>query len=280
MMSADTVNTSSRVQLRGRTASQALPTEIIGGVSIATLSRVETARLMVDMALRARGSGLAPCICSSVNGQVLADLYVGRNRHRTQQLLACTHVLSADGQPLVFASRLLGNGALRDRSATTDLFHDVAKLAAAEGASFYMLGASEDENRSAVGSVRARYPGLRIVGRRNGYFASTDEELLAVQEINVLRPDILWVAMGFPRELEFCHRWRQELTNVGVMKTSGGLFNFLSGAHRRAPQWMQSVGLEWAHRLYLEPRRLLVRYATTNVIATWALLSKTRHTPQ
>ena len=64
------------------------------------------------------------------------------------------------------------------------------------------------------------------------------------------------------------------------MKTSGGLFNFLSGAHRRAPQWMQSAGLEWAHRLYLEPRRLLVRYATTNLIATWALLSKTRHTSQ
>jgi len=184
-------------------------------------------------------------------------------------------LVSADGQPLVFASRLLGMGGLRERCATTDLFHDIADIAVAERLSFYLLGATADENRKAVENVRRRYPELSIVGHRSGYFDSIEDERLAVEQINDLNPDIVWVALGFPRELEFCIRWRHALTNVGVLKTSGGLFNFLSGARRRAPAWMQFAGLEWAYRTYLEPRRLFVRYATTNLHAAWLLMTKT-----
>jgi exopolysaccharide biosynthesis WecB/TagA/CpsF family protein len=63
---------------------------------------------------------------------------------------------------------------------------------------------------------------------------------------------------------------------VKIIKTSGGLFDFVAGAKRRAPQWMQDAGLEWAFRLWLEPRRLLKRYLTTNPIAAFLLLTRTR----
>ena len=73
-----------------------------------------------------------------------------------------------------------------------------------------------------------------------------------------------------------CRGITPRLCNVGVIKTSGGLFNFLSGSRPRAPQWMQTVGLEWAWRIWLEPRRLFWRYLTTNPRALYLLFNKSR----
>ena len=254
---------------------RSVPTEIIGGVAVAAIGRQETARLLVDVALAARGTGAPPLIFSSANGQVLAELRHALNPAEATRLMGGAHVVSADGQPLVFASRSLGRGGVRERSATTDLFHDVARIAVTGDLSFFMLGATEEENARALERVRSIYPTLRIAGARHGYFASDEEEAAIVEWINSLRPDVVWVALGFPREQKFCERWRNSLTDVGVLKTSGGLFNFLSGSRARAPAWMQAAGLEWAWRLALEPRRLFVRYAVTNLQAAWLLLTRT-----
>ena len=99
-----------------------------------------------------------------------------------------------------------------------------------------------------------------------------------VDEINALAPDYLWVALGVPYEQAFVEEFTPRLTNVGVIKTSGGLFNFLSGSRVRAPLWMQRVGLEWAWRIWLEPRRLFWRYFTTNPRALLLLFSRSRGT--
>lgn len=251
------------------------PTEVIGGVKVAAMDRAATARLMADAALASKATETPPLICTSVNGQVLAQVYTGKGHRTVADLIMRSDVVSVDGQPLVFASKLLGRGSVPERCATTDLFHDLARLAVADGLTFYMLGASAEENHLAVANARRLYPSLRIVGSRHGYFRSPEDEQAVVNEINALKPDVVWVSMGFPRELDFCLKWRDKLTGTGVMKTSGGLFNFLSGTRSRAPAWMQAAGLEWAYRMYLEPRRLFLRYATTNVIAVWLLLTKT-----
>ena len=81
--------------------------------------------------------------------------------------------------------------------------------------------------------------------------------------------------MGRPRRAAgaaFVDRNIDRLTDVGVIKTSGGLFDFMSGKNARAPAWMQSTGLEWLYRIWLEPRRLAKRYLTTNPQAIGALL--------
>jgi exopolysaccharide biosynthesis WecB/TagA/CpsF family protein len=108
---------------------------------------------------------------------------------------------------------------------------------------------------------------------------SAGEALRAkVAEINALAPDYLWVALGVPYEQAFVEEFTPDLSNVGVIKTSGGLFNFLSGSRARAPLWMQHAGLEWAWRIWLEPRRLFWRYLTTNPRALYLLLNKGRST--
>jgi exopolysaccharide biosynthesis WecB/TagA/CpsF family protein len=228
---------------------------------------------MLNVAIARRGAGGAPPLITSANGQVLSmcarDPYV-------RDLFDAADLIHADGTPLVLASRLRADVPLPERVATTDLFHDVAQRAEAREASFYLLGATAEVVARAVAQVRLKYPRLTIAGHRSGYF-SADEEREVVAEIDAARPDILWVGMGAPAEQRFCLRHRARLSNVGLIKTSGGLFDFVSGKNSRAPGWMQAIGLEWAYRMALEPRRLAYRYLTTNPHAAYLLLtSRTR----
>ena len=184
-------------------------------------------------------------------------------------------LINADGMPLVFASQWLSDLKLPERVATTDLVYEVAALAQERGVSFYLLGASADVIQQAAEHLERLYPRLAIVGHRHGYF-SAEEEADVVAAINAVRPDILWLGLGVPAEQRFALRHREDLRGVGLIKTSGGLFDFLSGKNRRAPEWMQAAGLEWVFRIYLEPRRLLGRYVKTNPHALFLLLTKTR----
>lgn len=211
----------------------------IGGLPVARLDRARTADLLVDLAVTYRRSD-RPWISTSINGQVISE--AARNDGLREAMLFAD-VISCDGQPLVMASEGVTGLALPERVATTDLFHDVADLARERAISMYFLGASESENARAVANVRQAYPYLRIVGQRHGYH-SHREWIGVVREIDRLRPNILWLALGVPREQEFYMRFAHAMPHVGLIKTSGGLFNFLSASAKRAPAWMQQNGLE------------------------------------
>ena len=149
------------------------------------------------------------------------------------------------------------------------------RKAAAAGLTFYMFGADEWENATAVANVQKLHPTLCIVGSSHGYLRG-DALRAKVDEINALAPDYLWIALGVPYEQAFVEEYATRLCSVGIIKTSGGLFNFLSGSRPRAPQWMQDFGLEWAWRIWLEPRRLFWRYLTTNPRALYLLFNRSR----
>src|SRR5487761_2223902 len=255
----------------GRAATPSVPRITLGGLRLAVLDLEQTANFMVDMVFPKRKVD-RPLYLTSANGEVLARC---STEPMTDRLFRAADLINADGQPLVTVSRLNSSTPLPERVATTDLFHVVARKAEASGLTFYMLGADEDENAAAVANVRRMYPGLRIVGQCHGYLRG-DALRAKVDEINGLAPDYLWVALGVPYEQAFVAEFTPRLFNVGVIKTSGGLFNFLSGSRPRAPQWMQEVGLEWAWRIWLEPRRLFWRYLTTNPRALYLLFNKSQ----
>jgi N-acetylglucosaminyldiphosphoundecaprenol N-acetyl-beta-D-mannosaminyltransferase len=246
--------------------------ETVGGLPIAVIGRAESARLMLDIALARRNSKEPAVVFTSANGHVLS---MCARDTRIRNLFLASDLIHADGMPLVFASRLLCTTPLPERVATTDLFHDVAKMAQTRGATFFLLGATSSIIEQAVRRTRALYSGLKIVGYCNGYF-DRDQETHVIDAINDARPDILWLGMGAPSEQLFATRNRDRLRNVGIIKTSGGLFDFLAGKNRRAPDWMQAAGLEWAYRIFLEPRRLAARYAMTNPHALFLLLTRTQ----
>jgi len=255
----------------GRAATANIPRISLGGLRLAVLDLEQTANFMVDMVFPERRIG-RPLYLTSANGEVLARC---STEPMTDRLFRAADLINADGQPLVTVSRLKSKTPLPERVATTDLFHVVALKAQAARLTFYMFGADETENAAAVANVRTTYPDLQIVGHSHGYLRG--EALRAkVEEINALAPDYLWVALGVPYEQAFVEEFTPLLSNVGVIKTSGGLFNFLSGSRPRAPLWMQRVGLEWAWRIWLEPRRLFWRYFTTNPRALYLLFNKSR----
>lgn len=243
----------------------------LGGLPVVVVDRPTTAKVMVDEALRRRGLWRYPAFLTSTNGEVTHACAVDPDM---RSLFLQADAIHADGMPHVFVSRMKCKVALPERVATTDLFDAVNEEAERRGASVFMLGATEEVNALAAESVRTRFPRLKLLGRRNGFFGNLEEERRACEDIAALGPDILWVSMGVPREQAFVVRNRNRLTSVGVIKTSGGLFDFVSGAKPRAPEWMQRAGLEWLWRASLEPTRLGMRYLRTNPSALYLLLTR------
>jgi exopolysaccharide biosynthesis WecB/TagA/CpsF family protein len=263
------------VQRQTRTSFQGnipeFPTIMIGGMLITVINRRDAAHLMAAAA-RGHDRGLPPYYFTSANGEVIARV---RADPQMALLFRSADRIFADGQPLVLASRWLCSNALPERVATTDLFHDVAKLAEREGLTFYLMGSTEAGNSKAVTAARKAYPSLHIAGHCHGYLTGKALER-KLEEINALGPDILWLGLGVPREQIFIRDFSPRLTNVGVIKTSGGLFDHLAGKVPRAPLWVQKVGFEWMWRLVMEPRRLFWRYFTTNPRAFYAILRDSR----
>lgn len=241
----------------------------VGGIKTARLSRQGLVRVIATE-IETHKTQSPPKLLFDVNGHALALAIMDRS-YRDDMNKA--DIIHADGQPLVVASRLLTNSPIPERSATTDLFHDVARSAPADGVRFFLLGGSEDVNKACAEKMQQMYPSLDIAGRRNGYFSPEDEAKVC-QEINASGANVIWVGLGKPLEQAFCVRNRHRL-NAAWLITCGGCFNYVTGAYARAPEWMQKAGLEWVHRLLTEPRKLGWRYLTTTPLALILLFART-----
>ena len=245
----------------------------VGGIKTACISRDGLARQMLSDCLDARLTQAEPKLVFATNGHAIALAAQDREFRDTFNQADIIH---ADGQAVVFASRFTSTP-IPERSATTDFIHDAAALAAEHGLRFYLLGATEEANAKTAEILERRYPGLKVVGRRHGYFSQFEEDEIC-DEINLSKPDVIWVGLSVPLEYEFALRNRHRLS-AGWLVTCGGCFNFVTGAYKRAPLWMQTCGLEWLFRLAREPKRLFWRYAVTNPLALFLLLTRTNAQP-
>jgi exopolysaccharide biosynthesis WecB/TagA/CpsF family protein len=239
----------------------------VGGVPVERFTSGQWCKLMISDWQRKRREAIAPKVVTTVNGQVVSLFAENPDFH--EAMLKTDHV-AADGMSVVFASRLATEAPLPERVATTDWFHAAAKAASRHGIRFYILGATARMNQLAVERIRLLYPYLQLAGARDGYFDRGRIEQVA-QEIAATRPDILWIGVGNPDQLLLAHAFKRLIPSLTWVRTCGGLFDFLSGLRSRAPVAMQKVGLEWAYRMALEPKRLGWRYATTNVTAALAM---------
>ena len=175
-------------------------------------------------------------------------------------MLSCDVIL-ADGQSVVWASRLLGQP-LPERVAGIDLFIRLLELADAQHLSVFLLGATPDVVEQVATVVRIKYPGARLAGYRDGYF---HDEGSVAQEIASSHPDMLFLGMTSPKKEKFLERY-QSVMNVPVTHGVGGSFDILAGVTKRAPERWQKMGMEWAYRLLQEPGRMWKRYLRTNVL--------------
>lgn len=177
-----------------------------------------------------------------------------------QDVLSSDLVL-ADGASVVWACRLLGRP-LPERVAGIDLMMGILRRGNERGYRVYCLGATKEVLASVCARIAVDYPGVRLVGARDGYYTDAEEAEVAAA-IDAARPDVLFVAMTSPRKERFLARWGERL-DVRVWHGVGGSFDVLAGKVRRAPQLWQRLGLEWLYRVLQEPRRLWKRYLVTN----------------
>jgi N-acetylglucosaminyldiphosphoundecaprenol N-acetyl-beta-D-mannosaminyltransferase len=184
-----------------------------------------------------------------------------RDPQLRQAVLGCD-LITADGQPLVWASRLLGRP-LKERVTGIDLFEKLLARCAQRRYRVFLLGARPQVVEKLVALLRERYPQLPLAGWRDGYW-SQPQERDVVEQIRRARPDVLFVAISSPKKELFLSRCKAELQVPFVMGV-GGSFDVMAGLVRRAPRWMQRCGLEWLYRLLQEPARLWRRYLVEDV---------------
>jgi N-acetylglucosaminyldiphosphoundecaprenol N-acetyl-beta-D-mannosaminyltransferase len=170
-----------------------------------------------------------------------------------------------DGQPLVWALRLLGNEHAT-RVYGPDLMASFCARAARQGIPMYLYGGRSPEALRLLESrLRDRFEGLRIAGGFSPPYRelSAAERDRVAQEINASGAQVVWVGTGQPKQERWMHEMRSQL-DAPLLVGVGAAFDFHAGIVSQAPAWMQRNGLEWAYRLSREPRRLWRRYATQN----------------
>jgi N-acetylglucosaminyldiphosphoundecaprenol N-acetyl-beta-D-mannosaminyltransferase len=186
-----------------------------------------------------------------------------------REMVAGSGLITADGQSVVWAARLLGVR-LPERVAGIDLMERLLAAADRKGYRVFVLGARREALDTALERLRARFPDLMIAGARDGYYE--DSEVGEVcEEIRTARADILFVAMSSPRKEHFLDEHGGAL-DVPFAMGVGGAIDVIAGLIRRAPRALQRLGLEWAYRLSQEPRRLASRYIRTNPRFAWMVI--------
>jgi N-acetylglucosaminyldiphosphoundecaprenol N-acetyl-beta-D-mannosaminyltransferase len=159
-----------------------------------------------------------------------------------------------DGAGAVWAGRHLGYR-VPERVAGFDLYLRMMELSASKGYRAYFFGGSPGIAEIAKGKIEEHFPGARVVGCHNGYFAEADEQGI-IDEINASGAEMLFVALGAPKQEKWLMAHRDEL-KPRLLMGIGGSFDVLAGKMERAPKWMQDASLEWLFRLYKQPSRFM-----------------------
>ena len=131
---------------------------------------------------------------------------------------------------------------------------EICTLSAQRGYRIFIYGAKEEVNQEAVKILRTRLPGLQIVGRCNGYWPQDRMDEL-VEQINSSRAEILFLALGSPKQEKWFVQYKDTLINIRVCQGIGGTLDVITGNVKRAPDMFCKFGLEWLYRLLSEPKR-------------------------
>ncbi|MEZ4601738.1 MAG: WecB/TagA/CpsF family glycosyltransferase [Syntrophotaleaceae bacterium] len=186
-------------------------------------------------------------------------------------------LLIPDGIGVVYAARLLHKARLK-RVPGVELMAAICSLAAKKGYKVFLYGAKEEVNRGAAEELVRRYPGLNIVDRCNGYVKEQEMPAL-VERINASQADILFIALGSPRQEDWYARHREALRTVRVVQGIGGTLDTIVGTVKRAPAFWCRLNGEWLYRLLSEPKRIH-RQRVLPLFALDVLLEKVKKTLQ
>jgi N-acetylglucosaminyldiphosphoundecaprenol N-acetyl-beta-D-mannosaminyltransferase len=188
------------------------------------------------------------------------------------EVLNLSDLVLADGMSIKWGGGWVG-ATIPERVAGPDLMKALCAEAALKGHRIFLLGNTNDTLNALAEKLNAEFPGISIVGMHSPSFCaklSADETKNILTIVKSTSPDILLVSMSGPKQEKWISENIRDL-NIPVCIGVGAAFDFLSGKIPRAPLWLQKSGLEWAHRLSCEPRRLWKRYLLGNIVFLSAL---------
>ncbi|WP_432511363.1 WecB/TagA/CpsF family glycosyltransferase [Kineococcus sp. SYSU DK001] len=189
------------------------------------------------------------------------DILRQLRRPQLRELAEQAELVVPDGMPIVWASKLQGEE-LPERVTGSSLIWSLSEAAARSDRSLYLLGGAEGIAERAADRLTEEYDGLDVAGWHCPPFGfekrpdTLEETVSAVVEAE---PDIVFVALGFPKQERLMQLLREHLPNTWFVGC-GGTLTMVAGEISRAPLWIQRSGLEWVHRLAMEPRRMAKRY--------------------
>jgi N-acetylglucosaminyldiphosphoundecaprenol N-acetyl-beta-D-mannosaminyltransferase len=222
------------------------------GTPMAVITEASAVRAIIDAAEAGRG-----------HWTVTANVDHLRRYHRDpaeKSLIDDADLVVADGMPLIWASRLAGEP-LPERVSGSSMVWSICEAASARGQSVFLLGGAPGVAERAAETLGASYPELRIAGTacpREG-FESDERELERIQrQVTAAAPQIVFVALGFPKQDLLIRRLRSALPATSFLGVGISL-SYVTGDLVRAPAWICRLGLEWAFRLAQEPTRRLAR---------------------
>lgn len=230
----------------------------ISGVAFHNVSMAEAVTQIVQMAQK---TGKPRYVCTGN----LDHLVTLKHDADFRAVYEASDLTLADGKPIVWLSHLAATSArpaLKERVTGSDLFWQLARASEQTGLRLFFLGGAPQAAELARQAVTKKYPGVQICGvycPPFETFTSAEEQNRILEAVSSAQPDILLVGFGAPKQ----EKWiaaNKELLSVPVSIGVGGSFEMAGGVVKRAPLWMQQVGLEWAYRFLQEPTRLWHRY--------------------
>ena len=221
------------------------------------IERVEILGVKVDAVTMAEAVARVENLIAEKNSSLVATANAEMILNAThdaelKKILNAADLVVPDGAGTVWAARHLGKQ-MPERVAGFDLVQELMKISSARGTKFFLFGAAPGIADKAKLKAEALYPGIKIVGTRNGYFKAEDEPEI-ISQIKNSRADILLAALGVPKQEKWLFKYKDEL-KVPVSIGVGGTFDVMAGVVKRAPLWMQKARLEWLFRAMLQPSR-------------------------
>ena len=181
----------------------------------------------------------------------------------------------ADGMPILWAAKFLGTP-LKEKVSGSDLFPKVCEMAAKQGWRLFFMGGREGAARKSAEILNRRYPDLMVIGTYCPPFGFEKDPVENEKIVGIIRaskPDIVFVGLGAPKQEKWIDKYKDAYgapVSIGI----GVSFDFVAGMVKRAPGWMQRVGLEWSWRLMMEPGRLWKRYLVDDMQFFWLVLKQ------
>jgi N-acetylglucosaminyldiphosphoundecaprenol N-acetyl-beta-D-mannosaminyltransferase len=224
------------------------------GVHINATNLVETATFLKAYDFN------KPAYVSFPDSSVLAS---AKDNPGLKEILNRAMLTLPDGKPSELYARLKGH-----KNVSTVSGYWLSKELFRSDLTHYFLGSTEEKLKKIITNVRAEFPSVNIAGYRSPDFHDIkffeDGNLLSQElaEINALKPDLIWIGIGSPKQ-DFLMRSHTPHLKHGVMLGVGGVFDYLSGDVKKSPEWVKKIGMRWLWRLAKEPKRLSGKYAMT-----------------